>query len=404
EGMLRSSATFVKLGSGMSTSPMFLGDTAVVGDSSGTVHFLSPSGPLRDVRTGMGPIIGLAATSGPSAGWTAFGTWGVVSSTFGRTDSIRVPTDVRAGSGELTAGSVSPPSLLILLADGRVARFTAGAGVVWKGSGGGGLARPSNEPKLPSPYITNFDPELGLSVADVNGGTVYGISGGAARAVNFLGATSDGFPVHFRTGSVSSMPVAGLLNDKRGVLLVGDSAGVVHVVDAAGKELSGFPVQTGGAVTAPVTLAPDDSGSIIFASSSDGYLYAWRTTLSVQGSGAQFLGSPAHENWTLITPVSAPPAGSPVLVASRTYNWPNPLYTSSGYIRFFLNADASVSIKVYDLSGFKVQELTAFGRGGMDNEIPWDVSGLGSGVYIVRVSAASGSRTDNTTFKAAIVR
>jgi len=399
EGMLRSSATFVKLGSGMSTSPMFLGDTAVVGDSSGTIHFATAAGALPDVRTGLGPVLDLASAG---TGWIGVCSHGYIQQRPGGLDSLRVLDEQRsAAAANLAGGGVW---LFVHSVDGRVARRLLFARPVVQKPHPDQLAAAANEPKFPNPYIGTLDPTGHITLLDYDGGRVTGSKDGELLSMNTEGATSDGFPVHFRTGSVSSSPVAGLLNDKRGVLLVGDSAGVVHVVDDAGKELSGFPVGTGGAVTAPVTLAPDDSGSIIFASSSDGYLYAWRTTLSVQGSGAQFLVSPAHENWTLITPVSAPLAGSPVLVASRTYNWPNPLYTSSGYIRFFLNADASVSIKVYDLSGFKVQELTAFGRGGMDNEIPWDVSGLGSGVYIVRVSAASGSRTDNTTFKAAIVR
>jgi hypothetical protein len=241
-------------------------------------------------------------------------------------------------------------------------------------------------------------------LADLNGPKVVGGSRGALVAVNSIGAIADGFPFESRLGPISSVPVAGKTSEGKGIVAIGDSSGGVHLIGEDGMEFRGFPLQAGDAIIAPMSLSPADSGSFLFAASTDGYLYAWKTTISMRGSGAQFLAAPSHTNWTAFSQVAPIPEATSLLLASRTYNWPNPVYGKSAYLRFFPTSNAHITISIFDLSGYKVQELTADGVGGIDNEIPWDVSNLASGVYLVKVHAESGSRTGDLTFKAAIVK
>ena len=46
-----------------------------------------------------------------------------------------------------------------------------------------------------------------------------------------------------------------------------------------------------------------------------------------------------------------------------------------------MKEDASVHIKVFDLAGDLVAELSSQGIGGLDNEIAWNVSDVESGIY-----------------------
>jgi len=101
---------------------------------------------------------------------------------------------------------------------------------------------------------------------------------------------------------------------------------------------------------------------------------------------------------------SSPPA-SPTLLPTLTMappplllhlypNSPNPFGTEGTYLAYFINVDATVDIKVYDVSGEMVRALDPFpGRAG-NNEEFWDgknssAQSVASGTYIYRVIATS---------------
>lgn len=74
---------------------------------------------------------------------------------------------------------------------------------------------------------------------------------------------------------------------------------------------------------------------------------------------------------------------------NKCYNWPNPVYGSTTNIRFYVNEDSYVKVRIVDLAGDKIEELNTNAKGGMDNEIPWDVKNIASGVYYANVEAKS---------------
>ena len=88
----------------------------------------------------------------------------------------------------------------------------------------------------------------------------------------------------------------------------------------------------------------------------------------------------------------------------RVYNWPNPVYNAKTYIRYYVTENATVHIKIFDLAGDQVTELSGPGTAGMDNEVAWDVSGIQSGIYIARVEADGASMNQVRTIKIAVVR
>lgn len=93
------------------------------------------------------------------------------------------------------------------------------------------------------------------------------------------------------------------------------------------------------------------------------------------------------------------------LPKSLTYNYPNPVYGKSTNIRYFVNENASIKIRIFDLAGDFVAELSDNAIGGIDNETIWDVSSIQSGVYLASVEATGASgRTETNIIKIAIVK
>jgi hypothetical protein len=93
-----------------------------------------------------------------------------------------------------------------------------------------------------------------------------------------------------------------------------------------------------------------------------------------------------------------------LLPKSRTYNWPNPVYGNSTQIRYYVTENATVNIKIFDLAGSKITELTGNGVAGMDNEITWNISNIQSGIYLARVEAKSTTQSSVAIIKIAVVK
>lgn len=117
----------------------------------------------------------------------------------------------------------------------------------------------------------------------------------------------------------------------------------------------------------------------------------------------QYLRDSRHSNYDG-TAGGNTPASTEFLPKSRVYNWPNPAYGSTTQIRYYTPEDATISIKIFDLAGVKIAELNAQSRGGLDGEVPWDVSKVQSGVYLARVEATGSSRSEVAVIKIAIVK
>jgi hypothetical protein len=86
------------------------------------------------------------------------------------------------------------------------------------------------------------------------------------------------------------------------------------------------------------------------------------------------------------------------------YNWPNPVYDNLTHFRYYVKENAAVHIKVFNLAGELVTELSGQGIGGVDNEIVWNASGVQSGVYFARVEAAGQSGSGVAVVKVAVVK
>jgi hypothetical protein len=103
-------------------------------------------------------------------------------------------------------------------------------------------------------------------------------------------------------------------------------------------------------------------------------------------------------------PFSSAPPGSDFLPRARAYNWPNPAYGGKTMIRYFVQEQAAVSIKIYDMAGDLVATLQGPGIAGMDNEVAWDLADVQTGIYFAHIDAAGTASSGSAVVKIAVVK
>lgn len=284
-------------------------------------------------------------------------------------------------------------------------------------SGGSEQYWPSviGKPSSPSPVLGDIDRDGYLEVVLLSGGNLY--------AMNHNGTICTGFPLKikelplYHSPWVSDVIDAGspvevvppcsspILLDLEGdgylEILFGSGTNV-YGYDSRGKELDGFPLGCGGAVSStPAALMRGDT-LLLFAVSDEGMLYCWQMTGDPAAVWPMFRGNPTHSGSYLDSlPVSPP---SPPLLLTSVYNYPNPVYGSSTALRYFLSEDATVKINIFDVVGEIVGEYEGHTTPNEYNEIILDLSRLASGVYVYKVEARNSARSEVVTGKLAIVR
>ena len=130
-----------------------------------------------------------------------------------------------------------------------------------------------------------------------------------------------------------------------------------------------------------------------YSGSPDPKLYPW----------PQFGRDSRHSGLDL-APLTSISTVSSFFPPDRTYNWPNPVYSGQTFFRYFVKDNATVNIKIFDMAGDLVTTLTGQGTGGIDNEIPWDVSHVQSGIYFARIEASGGGTSGVKIVKVAVVK
>ena len=96
---------------------------------------------------------------------------------------------------------------------------------------------------------------------------------------------------------------------------------------------------------------------------------------------------------------------SKLLPEQKVYNWPNPVYGAETFIRFAVNEDAKVSVKVFDMGGQIVSEFEKNVFANTENEITLNTASLKSGIYFGRVEALSGSgKSEHKIIKIAVIK
>lgn len=273
---------------------------------------------------------------------------------------------------------------------------------------------------------------ISIAAADLDGDgekDVVVLTGDRLVALNRTGAYTSGFPVIASGGwSFVGDPLIGDVNgDGQLEILVSMSSGNVIAYDNSGRILSGYPIQLASTGETPIAffqtatgdigiagltkplsiqVVPQGSGFSTSVSGASSVLQALEITKPYRSeyiAWSQYLKDGRHSNFDGTAGGTNPVAGD-FLPRSRVYNWPNPVYGSTTQIRYYTPEDATITIRILDLAGTKIAELSANSRGGLDGEVSWDVSNVQSGVYLARIEAKGASRSEVATIKIAVVK
>jgi hypothetical protein len=256
------------------------------------------------------------------------------------------------------------------------------------------------------PLTEDWDSSPALGDVTDDGAPDVVIAGSDGSLHVFSGATgleAPGFPVSLAVtgtpvGSRSSPVLVDLDADGSIDILVGDRAGRLHALDAAGHPLAGFFIQTQNRIDGSPAVADVDGDGLaeVVAESADQRLYVWDSPWAFDPQRApwpMFKGNPRHTGFAGDSAFGAhvgipPQPESPLIVLAG----PNP-FRNQAQIRYRVPttlAQTRVRLIVYDLSGREVTTLVA------QDQIPgvytvfWageDAAGrrVGAGVYLYRI-------------------
>jgi hypothetical protein len=232
-------------------------------------------------------------------------------------------------------------------------------------------------------------------------------NGAKIEAVNLSGVNADNFPFSdpLNKGFAGTPVIADVEGGKSAEIITAAVDGRIFAIDgASGKVLNSFPVMIGSELSSTPIFFVSDGTAHLLASSKGNTVADWRISLS---QGTFYWSGPLSgaSNASFVEAAGAESLSNSFFPKERAYNWPNPVFEGETYIRYFVSEDSDINIKIFDLAGDFVAELNDHASGGFDNETPWNIGNIQSGVYIARIEAKSSSgQTENASIKIAVIK
>jgi M6 family metalloprotease-like protein len=173
---------------------------------------------------------------------------------------------------------------------------------------------------------------------------------------------------------------------------------------AFGPELLyGFPIAAGGVgVGSPLIFKKSNGGGLGFLGV-DGWFYSYDVGFDSTQADWPMGGGDPYGSFHLKESRLGQPAISDMLPRDKFFSYPNPTLDGRTTIRYFLGADADITLTMYSLSGKRVDEIKINGRQGT-GERPWDGSALPTGVYRCLIQADFGNETQTAFTDIAIIK
>lgn len=245
-----------------------------------------------------------------------------------------------------------------------------------------------------------------LAVANIDGDRTLDIILGAGDqlfAFNVKGNMLERFPIRtLDGGSIIGAPVVVAQKNSPGIaILYGTTNGHLYAVNERGTMLPGFPVQTSGMTSSPVLV-----GKYLAAATTDSGISIWETQLQFDTSKIYWTGYTGDQRNSGFAPFAndGVQKSAELLPKKYAYNWPNPVYSGATNIRYYLAKPATVTITIVNMAGELVQKLNGTGYAGLDNEVPWDITNVQSGIYFAQITASGGGEETSQIVKIAVVK
>lgn len=249
-----------------------------------------------------------------------------------------------------------------------------------------------------------------FSIADIkqDGNNYILINNGSKlNAYNLTGSSADNFPVlKNSTQSLLFTPLAAdIEGDSKSEIIVTDSLGNVYAFDGGtGKLIDGFPISFGNPLKTQPVLFNYKGQTALAGYNSDNKFTAWViSSLFTLPYWSETNGN--SQNTSFVEAAKNSNTINQFLPTNRVYNYPNPVYDNQTAIRYFVNEDSKINIKIFDLAGDFVDELNSEAKGGFDNETIWTTGAVQSGVYLARIEAIGVSgKSESVVIKIAVVK
>ncbi|HMN16406.1 MAG TPA: T9SS type A sorting domain-containing protein [Ignavibacteriaceae bacterium] len=268
---------------------------------------------------------------------------------------------------------------------------------------------------LSEQIINKFDlPSLqsavNYSLADIkNDGNIYLVTASDSKlyAYSLNGSLADNFP--FTTKSSETFEGLSLAADIEGdskseIIFYTDSGKLYSIDGGTGKIVNGFPISFGYELsTYPILFLADNKINIAGIDNTNSFK-GW--SISATEGRLDWADQFADKmNQSFITSAFTNNTVNEFFPERKAYNYPNPVYGNQTAIRYYVNEDSKINIKIFDLAGDYVAELNDNAQGGMNNETVWNVNDIQSGVYLARIEAAGLSgKTESVVIKIAVVK
>ncbi len=258
--------------------------------------------------------------------------------------------------------------------------------------------------------INSSDSIKSFALADLkqNGGNyIIFANGNQIDAVNLQGAEAENFPFSDPQGIgfVGTPLTADFAGDNKSEIIAAAKDGRIFAIDGGtGKVVDGFPFSSGAQLACTPALFNYQGKISLAAINQQGNFSAW----SIGANEGKTFWSEENGNSQNSSFVPAASNLNPVntfFPASKAYNYPNPVYGGETRIHYYVSEDSKIDIKIFDLAGDFVAELTDNAQGGFEKETPWNVSNIQSGVYFASIKATGASgKSETNVIKIAVIK
>jgi hypothetical protein len=256
----------------------------------------------------------------------------------------------------------------------------------------------------------SYEAAKSFSLADLkNDGNNYLVTNSENKifAFNLNGALAENFPFEIKDGDeFTGLPLAAdIEGDLKSEIISFTKNGRAFAIDGGtGKLIEGFSIAFGAELNSNPVLFIIDNKIGLAGIDSLNVFRGWSVSSALSRiDWSETYGN--NYNSSFINTAASQNLVNAFFPISRAYNYPNPAYSGETAIRYFVNEDSKINVKIFDLAGDYVAELNAEAQGGFDNETVWNVNNIQSGVYLARIEATSLSgKSESVIIKIAVVK